>query len=77
MYDTQTYLRDNGDDSTDAIAIIETDLSDGYRVTEKRGGEWCKAFWMPENELHSHDTEVVGTLNSEQYLRLCESIGVA
>jgi len=76
-YNQQTYLRDNGDEGIDGIAIIEVSDSEGYRVTENREDGWCKPFWMPESELLSHDTEHVGTLTSEQYLLLCEAIGVA
>jgi hypothetical protein len=70
MYDTQTYFRDVGDNDVKGIAILETSESDGYRVSENRDGEWCKPFWMPEDELESHDTEKVGILSSDQYLRV-------
>ena len=76
-YNQQTYLRDNGDEGIDGIAIIEVSDSEGYRVTENREAGWCKPFWMPESELLSHDVEVVGNLSSEQYLRLCQKVGIS
>jgi len=71
----QTYLRDTGDNDVKGIAIIEVD-TDEYRVTENRDGAWCKPFWMPYDELQAHDTETVGKLSSDQFLRVCEASGV-
>jgi len=71
----QTYLRDTDDENdVKGIAVIEVD-TDAYRVTENRGGEWCKPFWMPVDELKSHQTETVGKLSSEQFLRVCRASG--
>lgn len=75
-YSQQTYLRDTDEESDiNGIAVLEVSESDGYRLTEQRDGEWCKPFWMPESELLSHSTEVVGNLSSDQYLRLCQKVG--
>lgn len=73
----QTYLRDTDDENdVKGIVIIEADDDDEFRVVENRDGEWCKPFWMPESELQSHETETVGNLSSDQFLRVCEASGV-
>lgn len=75
-YDRQAYLRENTDDAISGIVVIETDESDGYRITENRDDGWCKPFWMPADQLLSHDTEHVGQLSSDQYMRVCQACGI-
>lgn len=75
----QTYYRDEADD-VKGFVVIETG-DEGYRVAEQRNGEWVKPFWMPESELRerieSGSANRAGKLSSDQYLRVCEEVGVA
>ena len=77
MYDRQTYFRDTVADDIEGMVVIDTDESVGYRITEKRDGEWCKPFWMSEAEFQSLQPNRVGQLSSEAYLKLCRVVGIA
>lgn len=74
-FDQATYLRDHQDNDTKGLVVVETG-DDELRVTENRGGDWCKPFWMPLDELEVLHTEVVGKLPSEKFLAVCEKAGV-
>jgi len=76
MIERQTYLRDTGENNVKGITIIEVD-TDAYRVTENREDGWCNPFWMPVDELKSHETEKVGKLSSDQFLSICRSSGIS
>jgi hypothetical protein len=77
--EAQTYFRDDDAPDIDGFTIIE-ESDDAVRIAEKRDGEWAKPYWMPKSELQERlDSGLatrVGTISSDQYMRVCQSVGV-
>lgn len=47
-----TYYRDETEGEPNGIVVVETGEL-GVLVTERRGSDWSKPFWMPEFEFNT------------------------
>lgn len=80
QFEQGAFMRSETLDGTKGLTVLETDESAGYRVMEKRDGEWVKPYWMPEEELQALiDAEKltpIGQVGDEQFSRMRELSGV-
>lgn len=79
-YDRQSYFKDYTDEDIPGMLVLETSESMGYRILEKRGDVWCKPYWMDSGDLELMENtgfiELVGTVSSEQFMRVCQEAGI-
>lgn len=72
MFDRQTYLKQTGEAPTEKIVVLGEST-----VAEYRDGKWQGPFDCDVANIREGDTiEAVGKLSSEQYLKLCQTLGV-
>jgi hypothetical protein len=75
MEPRRTCFRDGSENDIGHIVVIESG-DDELRITEQRDDEWCKPYWIPEDQFtvntHGDSVERLGRVSSNQFEQITE-----